>query len=243
MKDLKNHKIVIFGDSIPRGLFIEDNSVRQMENTAVQIIERTYGITIVNRSSFGQTLSRLSDKGEVERYAASIDAGERNVAVFCLGGNDADFDWQAVAAAPALNHLPKTPIEQFRRLLRQKIALLRQAGAEVWLTSIPPVDAQRYFNNIISVKTDGAAVLKFFRGDVTNINRHQECYNNAVMKIALTENCPFIDFRTDFLLSRDFLGYLCDDGVHPNQKGHALMAERIAYCIENYNAEGSDKQT
>ena len=72
--------------------------------------------------------------------------------------------------------------------------------------------------------------MKFFCGDVTNIARHQESYNAAVMKSALSAGAAFIDFRTEFLMKPDFLDYLSEDGIHPNQKGHDLIAD----CVIRY---------
>lgn len=95
------------------------------------------------------------------------------------------------------------------------------------LFSLPPIDSQRYFRNVISARADGERVMEFFRGDVTNIARHQEAYNLAVMKAALENGCPFIDFRTDMLLMPDYLACLSDDGIHPNARGHEEIARIV----------------
>ena len=85
---------------------------------------------------------------------------------------------------------------------------------------------------MICARADGARILEFFRGDITNIARHQEAYNAAILKAALGSGCAFIDFRTELLLKPDFLSCLADDGIHPNERGHREIALAIGRDIE-----------
>lgn len=116
--------------------------------------------------------------------------------------------------------------------MNENVQKLKKGGIHTYLAALPPVYSDRYFQNIISLRADKDGVLRFFTGDVTNISRHQECYNNLILRAALLNRCPFIDFRTDFLLKNNMPDYICEDGIHPNEKGHELMFRRIQEFTE-----------
>ena len=102
----KEKKITVFGDSIGKGVFTDGGKIEVIKDNAVKLFEEWKGIEIDNRSGYGQSLKRLLDKGVIEKYIAGLDKSKRNIAVIELGGNDADFDWKAVADAPNENHYP-----------------------------------------------------------------------------------------------------------------------------------------
>ena len=66
---------------------------------------------------------------------------------------------------------------------------------------------------------NGQNVLKFFHGDINTIHRHQEIFNNAILKAAISNGIKIIDLRTEFLKSDCFNDLMCLDGIHPNEKG------------------------
>ena len=222
-------RVTVFGDSIPKGLYLEGGRVARVGQNAVTLTAEKFGLDINNFSIFGQTLKKCFEKGHFERWLADRQ-NLREIPVISLGGNDSDYDWAAVAAAPDAEHRPFTPLGEFANILEKLICTLKNAGAAPVFTLLPPIDSQRYFENVISRRADGQKVLRFFHGDVTNIARHQECYNAAILKCAAAHGCDFIDFRTEFLMKPDFLDYLSEDGIHPNQKGHDLIAD----CVIRY---------
>ncbi len=216
--------VTLFGDSIPRGLYLEGSKIRRIGRCAVESAAAHFGIEVDNRSAFGMTLAKCVKK-LLPEYLKEDRRGE--TAVVALGGNDCDYDWQEVARDPFAYHLPRTPLPLFEELLEEMIAGFAEAGVRAVFCDLPPVSSQRYFTNFIAKRADGAEVLKFFAGDVTNIARHQECYSAAVVQAALTHGCPLLRCRSEFLMKPDMLDYLSDDGIHPNQAGHDL----IAACI------------
>lgn len=219
-------KITLFGDSIPKGLYLEGNKIMRIKRCAVNTVEETLQIKIDSRSAFGQTLGKCCKKEMFSDFFKSADPSADILAV-SLGGNDCDYDWAEVAKDPFGYHLPKTPLPLFEELLEHLIETAARTGVATVFTSLPPIDSERYFRNVICAHADGEEVMKFFCGDVTNIARHQESYNAAVMKSALSAGAAFIDFRTEFLMKPDFLDYLSEDGIHPNQKGHDLIADCV----------------
>lgn len=233
MKNLSNYNIIVLGDSISKGVFLEDRNIKKIDNSAIELTNQKYGIQIKNRSVFGQTLKRAYDKGLVANLVNDFESDKNNIVVIALGGNDADYDWKEVALNPLEKHLPKTPLVEFRNLLKTTITFLQQSGAEVIINSIFPMDSKRYFDAVITKVADSENVLKFLDNDLTNLSRHQEGFNNAVRGVVAEMGCKFLDYRSPLLMQNNFLSYFCDDGIHPNQKGHEFIAKIIEDFIEN----------
>lgn len=225
-------RITLFGDSIPKGLYLEGSKIRRIRRSAADAVAAYFGFALDNRSAFGMTLAKCTEKGYIADFIRNAKPGD--AAVISLGGNDCDYDWEAVARDPFAFHKPHTPLPLFEELLEAAVRAFAQAGLRAVFTSLPPVNSERYFRNVICARADGTEVMKFFSGDVTNIARHQESYSNAVMKAALSGGCGFIDCRTEFLMKPDFLDYLADDGIHPNQAGHDLIAECVIRQAERH---------
>lgn len=232
MKDLSNRNIIVLGDSISKGVFLENKNIKKIDKSAIELLNKQYGIEIKNRSVFGQTLKRAYDKGLVDSLVQDFENDKKNIVVIALGGNDADYDWKDVALTPKEKHLPKTPLEEFEKLLKNVVKFFQQNGAEVIINSIFPMDSKRYFDAVISKIADSNKVLEFLDNDLTNLSRHQEVFNNAVRNVVAETGCKFIDYRSPLLVQNDFLSYFCDDGIHPNQKGHEFIAKVVQEFIE-----------
>ena len=198
-------KITLFGDSIPKGYTTKGGRIEKVDKDAVSLLEEKYGFRIENRSAYGQTLHKIYERRMVERYIEDTRGEKDRTAVFCIGGNDSDYDWKAVAAAPKAFHESKTPLSVFEKELDELIKKL---------------------------KADGVQVLEFLSGDITNINRHQECYNLAVIGAAMKNDCKIIDIRSDFLMQTDYLVNYSDDGIHPNAGGHRVIAKSVMKFID-----------
>ena len=54
------------------------------------------------------------------------------------------------------------------------------------------------------------------------------------MKIALKTDCYFFDYRAKLLDERNLDSFLCDDGIHPNEKGQRFLAELATNAINNF---------
>ena len=225
-------KITLFGDSIPKGYTTKGGRIEKVDKDAVSLLEEKYGFRIENRSAYGQTLHKIYERRMVERYIKDTRGEKDRTAVFCIGGNDSDYDWKAVAAAPKAFHESKTPLSVFEKELDELIKKLKADGVQVLLTTLTPVDSKRYFERVISNVADGEKVLEFLSGDITNINRHQECYNLAVIGAAMKNDCKIIDIRSDFLMQTDYLVKYSDDGIHPNAGGHRVIAKSVMKFID-----------
>lgn len=209
----------IYGDSIMKGTVIEDNlnSHTVMENT-IEKIHDDYKIKILNRSRFGITidmgrkiLERDISKGLNCQYA-----------LIEFGGNDCNYRWDKICQDPDGEHEHLTPFEDFKENYRTIINTLLDKGIKPIGMSLPPLDAEKYFNFIVSRGNDMKNLIKWL-GDVSTLYRCHERYSNAATKIAKAAGILFVDVREYFLDSHNFKELMCIDGIHPNDKGHKLI--------------------
>ena len=56
-------------------------------------------------------------------------------------------------------------------------------------------------------------------------------------KIQTKNIIPIIDITSKFLEIKNYSNLLCDDGIHPNEKGHKIIAEAIKEHIEKRKIE------
>lgn len=227
MKNFENFKITLFGDSIGRGIVTDNGKLELIKESAVGLFESGYGIKIDNRSAYGQSLKKIYQRGLIDRYIQTLDLSQKNVAVLELGGNDADFDWKTVGLHPEMEHDANTPVKEFARIYGEILQKLKRANVEVIVCTIVPIDSKRFFNRVIGGLTDKSRVLDFFNGDFNTIHRHQEMFNNEILKVAYGYGAKVIDLRQKFLSTNTFESFMCQDGIHPNGDGHAQIFSAV----------------
>ncbi|MCL2369014.1 MAG: SGNH/GDSL hydrolase family protein, partial [Oscillospiraceae bacterium] len=185
-------RVEIFGDSLLKGVQINPQSLRYHINNNIDVerIEQTHLLDIKNFAKFGCTVTKGSALIE-KRLTGSEPFCDAIVMDF--GGNDCDHNWQAVAERPEDEHLPHTPLDVFAETYHKIIVRLKENGIRPILTTLPPLDAQRFFHWFCK-GLDKASVLKWL-GDVHTIYRWQESYSRAVEKIAAETNTLLVDLR------------------------------------------------
>ena len=234
MNITENVKITVFGDSIGKGVITDGGKIEVLKNSAVSLFEENMGVEIQNRSVYGQSLKRIYDRAIIDNYLNEIDTTCKNVAVIELGGNDADFNWRKVSLNPNENHESNTSIKDFSKMYHEVIEKLMMAGVKVITCTIVPIDSERFFNNVIGALADKNKVLEFFKGDFNTIHRHQEMFNNEILKNSYRYGIPVIDLRRKFLESNEFENLMCRDGIHPNLKGHYEIYGAIGeFLVDN----------
>ena len=222
--------VVIFGDSILRGVLLSDGKYSISKSIAWDIIEEKLDIKIKNLSKMGSTLPKSvsSIKSYIEKNSAEI-----HRVVLEYGGNDSDYDWQQVAERASKTHTPKTDYKLFMSTLCELIEFIIDKGIEVTLMTLPPINAGLYFKWISrnSDKIDKENIL-FFLGDIEIIYRRQEMYSNVFMKVAHLYKLDLVDARINFLSHDNYTSLLCEDGIHPNEKGEELIVESFLKFYE-----------
>lgn len=219
---MKIKKVALFGDSILKGVVLDDNN-RYCFSKALdwERVENAFGVSIINKSRFGCEIT----KGQRIVNDFLLAGGGVDAAVLEYGGNDSDFAWGDVAASPFAVHRSRTGLVDFQQKLRTVVWQLQSKGIRVIMMSLPPLDAERYLDWISRGDEQRKDSIMSFLGDVSRIYRYQEIYSNAVTKIALENGCEFVDVRQKFLQSDSFRDLMCADGIHPNEKGQKVIID------------------
>lgn len=223
---MKKTKVTVVGDSITKGIIFEDNKFSTTE-PAINIIGKTLSLEIENVSSYGQTIKRVCQKGIIEKIIQNKDKSKINYAVLCIGGNDSDYDWKEVDKNPLAQHSSKTNINDFVNLYIQTINKLKKHGFKVIICSICPIKAEWYFENVISKIANPENIKTFLHDDLSNLTRHQELFNNEIIKIAAKQNIPFLDIRRVFLQDNACFEKFCKDGCHLTKDGQKFIANKV----------------
>lgn len=227
-------KILAFGDSIMKGVVAEYNPSDNNKLTYgvcpdnfVEKCSKLFGRKIFNFARFGSNIK--AGKKYLERNLDKICPGDYVVLEF--GGNDSNMDWKAVAEDAYAKHLPQTTLEDFRNVYNSIIEEVAGRGGIPVLMSLPPVDAEKFFN-FVSAGINGDNIKTYLGGRVQYISEWHQQYNLEVFKIAATQRIHVIDITTAFLERNNFTDYLCDDGMHPNEAGHQLIFGAVRdYCL------------
>lgn len=220
----KAKKLVIWGDSLARGVIYDEQSDRYRISScaAVNAVAEATGMEIVNRARMGMTADRGFSQMETD-LARGI-AGD--AALIEFGGNDADFDWRAISEDPRTPHRPKTPLAVFEEKLRGMIGLARARGMDVLLCTLPPVLSDRYFAFFSRGGLNQENVLAWL-GDKDKIYRYHERYSLLTERLAREYDCRLLDVRSAFLEKWDPHPYYCRDGIHPNDAGQKLITDAV----------------
>ena len=179
---------------------------------------------MLNHAKFGSTI----EKGYRILQANLQKLRPHSIALLEYGGNDCDHGWQEVALAPKQEHHPHTPLCKFTAVFQQMIEDLRARDVLPILITLPPIDAERYFAWFTEKgRLDRAPILSWL-GDIQMIYRYQELYSESVLKLSYQTHCPLVDIRSAFLDKRCYQQLLCQDGIHPNEKGYQLIYQSFA---------------
>ena len=223
-------KITIWGDSVLKGVVLEEGKDRYslLKNSSIELTKRELDVDIKNNSKFGPTVTKA-----MRLIQKSLSKDELpNYALVELGGNDCDYNWKEISENPDGEYFPNTPLPKFIDSINNIIENFRKNGIEPILTNLPPLSSQKYFDwfGKNGLNTDN---IKRWMGDINRIYKHQETYSLALMDIANRQKCDLIDIRTPIILEGNTDDFICEDGIHPNEKAHKLMADTFINYISD----------
>lgn len=218
-------RIVALGDSITKGVIFDGESYKILPTNFVNQCAKNLNVDIDNYGRMGCTISRGTQIAE--QHADAI--AQSDVTLIEFGGNDSDFCWTDIAAAPTDNHYPMTELPTFRQMYRDLIARIRQLGSKPILMTLPIIDYKRFYAFVTRNMgdSDRTNVLSWLGGQEERIRNYHDMYSLAVYQIGYRERVPVLDITSPFLANRDYLPYLCSDGIHPSEQGHNLIARTV----------------
>lgn len=233
-------RITALGDSIMRGVVLDKSSntskpryVNLNDNFA-SICATTLGIEVKNFGRFGNTT--LHALKCWDRYSADIKDSDYIVMEF--GGNDCDHRWIEIANNPTADHSPIIDLSKYVELFRTIVIKVKESNSKPLLLSLPPIIAEDYFNaftqNMSAEQREN--VLLWLNGCLENITQWHEMYNLELFKLATELNIPIIDITSPFLVKRNYRELFCTDGIHPNKRGHSLIADTILNYVHKHIA-------
>ncbi|MBR1996477.1 MAG: SGNH/GDSL hydrolase family protein [Paludibacteraceae bacterium] len=222
-------KLVALGDSIIKGVLVQSEGERSRYSLAdksiVECCAEKLGGESLNFGKMGCTI----EAGEriLNRYLDKM--SDAQYVLLEYGGNDSDYNWQEIAEAPEKEHFPRTRLEVFEQVYERVINKIKEMGAIPLVLSLPPMDAERYFAFFSQKWEEGfrANVMRWLGGSTNTIMSGHELYNLATMRIAQRTGAQWIDVTSGLLKGHNFRAYLCDDGIHPNERGQRMIAEAV----------------
>lgn len=218
-------KLVALGDSITKGVIYDGENYKILPSGFINQCAESLDVNIDNYGRMGCTISRGAQIAE--QHAEAIAASDVTLVEF--GGNDSDFCWTDIASAPDDTHYPMTELPTFRQKYRDLIARIRQLGSSPVLLTLPLIDYKRFYKFVTRNmgEHDTSNVLTWLGGHEERIRNYHDMYSLAVYQIGYQERVPVLDITSPFLNNRDYLPYLCVDGIHPSQAGHNLIAATV----------------
>jgi lysophospholipase L1-like esterase len=228
IKDYYN--FVVYGDSISKGVVYDEVKERYvvLKENFVNLVGNNLKAAIHNRGKFGNNIIRGQEKLEKDVLKRDPD-----ILLIEFGGNDCDYDWQAIANNPEGEFSPKTDLELFSKTLNNIIDYCRKLNILPMLMTLPPLDSKRYFKWVSKKDRKAEKNILKWLGDVNRIYYWQEQYSKKVAEVAKENDVELIDVREAFLKEKEYSKFLCIDGIHPNKEGHKLIAKKVMDYFNN----------
>lgn len=224
---MEKTKITALGDSITKGVLLtKENKYALTEQNYLNIVSKELNLQITNYGRFGSTIHT----GDVMVNRHPHEIADSKYTFIGYGGNDCDFDWMKIADCPSEDYTPKTTLEEFKKAFVKLVQRIRELGSKPIIISLPPILSTPYFSFFSRCMSENQRknVIDWLGGSTKIISRWHESYNRALFMVANESQTPIIDITTPFDTYRGDLSTLfCTDGIHPNDKGHKLIASTI----------------
>ena len=221
------NEIYLFGDSAAQGLVLDEDGRYRVSRVGCVRLLKKQGFPLRNYAVHGYT----SLQGIQAFRELPAEAG--NGCVIQFGGNDCDLDWDAVSAEPDVFHDGRVPLAEYACVLKQFVDEAREKGLVPFLVTPLALMSDRYYR-WVSRERDAERILHYLRDDPESISRWQERYANIMREVAAASACTLLDVRSWMLNRLDYPRLICGDGIHPNEAGHAVLAEIIAEKCRQY---------
>ncbi|WP_022933377.1 SGNH/GDSL hydrolase family protein [Treponema bryantii] len=205
-------KLVVFGDSILKGVITIPNSDKLFdvtENDSLSLAQKELGFELDNRSIYGN----ITSKGLVKLQKFFEKGGEADFCIIEFGSNDCDYDWGTL--------VQKVPLAEYLENLSAMVKLCRDNKVTPLMMGLIPYVCDDWFKTIIKGQ-DQVAILNFLGGTAETLGKNQLIYKNAQADFVQKNKVQFLDPWTIFEGHKEFM---CYDGIHPNEEGYKLLSQ------------------
>ena len=197
--------LIIFGDSILAGTGASDR-----EFGCAKLVKNGLGIPVSLRARNWNTsrdgLGRLEEDVIMQPQFSHV--------LVLFGNNDS---W---LSGPGQS---KVPLEEFRKNLLEIVSRIKNNKQFPLLCNLQLIN-QEVFMRKFPELDEYRKVMKLTANQI-----HQQ-YNDAIERIANELGFGFIDIRSKLNSSSEEC--IADDGIHPNDAGHKIMAEVILQYLQ-----------
>lgn len=221
--------ILVLGDSVARGVIFNPEKKRYSFSSKgfIRKLKTALHAKVHDASKFGTT----SGYGE-KLLAEKLIECNPDLVLIEYGGNDCDYQWDEVAKDPFALHLPNTPARLFENNILSMVNSLKKLGKIPVLMNLPPLNAAAYFRWFTKNDPQNAhSILKWLR-DISKIYFWQEKYSYTIEKVACATGTHMLNVRNAFLCQTNYKDLICEDGIHPNDDGQALIEKTFVDYIE-----------
>lgn len=205
-------RILVFGDSIAYGAWdTESGWVERIKQTAHKQTVDSMGknkLQIVNLGIGGDSSTKILKRMPSE-IEARYSASWPFVFVFAFGTND----------ERTIDGKIETPIEKFESNVKEIISIAKQHSNKILFLGIPPIGKEKVE----------------FKGQEYSDERVQK-YEKHLQNIVTDYGLPFATIRPQFEAAGLDSLYVYDK-IHPNNKGHQLIAEAAWSVLSDFIAK------
>ena len=214
-------RIVALGDSTTEAGWEGNAEAGEAERLEIALEARGVDVEMINAG-----ISNTTSGQAVERLDTDVRRFEPDYVIIQFGINEAWIDaYQGKTE-------PRMAIEEYAAALTIIITTLRADGAKPILMTANPMRWSEFYGDELK---DPA--LGFDFDDPRGINRLLDVYSERVREIAREENVPLVDVSERFEAYDRVPGQsigeilLPNDDIHPNDAGHALIAEWLTEVL------------
>ena len=216
---MQNIKIFFLGDSISKGIELNNHRYRKIESSFYEKFKKMVTVDTANYGRFGNDTNKILKN--IEKYCEL----KPQIVFFQIGGNDCNFNWKEISNSPQGTFLPKIPKPTFAENLKKIYEIFKKHNIKVISLNLPPLMAERFFD-FVSTGNDPKNILAWL-GNKSKIYYHHESYNKIFEKVTKEFNIDLIDIRSQFLYEDNLSELICEDGMHPSEKGHDIIFRSI----------------
>ena len=140
--------------------------------------------------------------------------------------SDFGFDWEEIARNPHAPIKPRKSVSAFKTYYNRIISSAKDSGVVPVLVSLPPVDADNYYDFITRSRNSEEKdnILQWLGGSPEFLAEWQDLYNEAIFDLGAENGVPVVDVTAKFRQDHELMG---PDGMHPNENGLKLIADTI----------------